>query len=398
MPDIFDRNGLVVKTLTESLSDLENGMKSIYGTDINVEQNSPDGQLIGIISQFGTDIRELLVQINASFDPDESEGVILDQRVVINKISRAGGTFTIQPVEITTDRTVTLQGLDGAFNDVNGTGFTVADDAGNQFILVDTITLVPGTYSLNFRARQIGRVEVTAGTITNAVTIVLGVITIFNSSSPLSVGQNQETDPQLRVRRQQSVSNESNGYLNGLLGNILALTGVTDAKVYENRSDATDSRGIPEHGTWLIVEGGSNQDIADVYYRKISYGSPMKGMVEIPITTPSNDIFTAKFDRPTAQDLWIRLKIQRTIPGFVFNEAFIKQYIAQTLEYQIGQYAETSRVTVVAIDAINAQGGSGVPVDVEISKDGVTYTDYLEVDTLDRKWTLDVSRILTSVV
>ena len=184
MPDILDANGLTVKTLTEIRTDLETAFKDIYGVDINIDQNSPDGQMIGILSQAFVDIRELATYIYNSFDPDNAIGRQLDSRVTINNIERQGGTYTITPIDITVDRTVSLNGLDADFDNPNGVGYTVQDDAGNQFVLIDSDTLTAGTHSLSFRSKEIGEVNVTVGTIVNPVTIVLGVTTINNSSAP----------------------------------------------------------------------------------------------------------------------------------------------------------------------------------------------------------------------
>lgn len=398
MPDIINANGLQVKTAEEIRQELENGLRNIYGADINLDQNSPDGQLVGILTQFSVDIRELAVQINNNFNPDRAFGRLLDERVVINDIERNGGTYTITDIDITVDRTVTLQGLDAAFNDINGQGYTVQDNAGNQFILIDTATITAGVHSLSFRARELGRVETTIGTITNPVTVVIGVTNIDNGSAPTTIGQAEETCAQLRVRRQRSVALSSTGYLNGLLGDVLALGGVTDAVLYENVTDSVDVDGIPAHGIWLVAEGGANTDIGNTIYENKSYGANMKGDVEVNIVTASGGLFVAKFDRPTAQDLYIRFEIQRTVPLYVFDLDSIKQYIVDNLVYSIGDYSETSLVTAQAVAGIANQGGGGVPINVELSDDDLVWTDFLEVPTLDSKWTLDVSRIEITVV
>lgn len=393
MVDVINANGLTISSLNEIIDDLETGLRTIYGADINIDQNSPDGQLINIIAQAAIDVRELAQQIYNGFDPDKAVGRVLDERVVINNIERQGGSFTIVPITIVVDRTVTLSGLDANFNSINGTGFTIQDDAGNQFILVDTETFTAGTYSRNFRARNIGAVETTVNTITNQTTIVLGVVSVNNPSAALEIGQNEETDAALRVRRQRSVAIASNGYLNGLLGVVLNLDGVTDAKLYENITNAVDANGIPAHGTWLIVEGGANTDIADAYYAKKSFGSDMKGIVEVDITTASGDIFTVKFDRPTAADLYIRFDIQPTTLTPTYDLDDIKAYIVANLSYNIGDFAETSSITTIAAAAIAAGGGGGVAVNVEISDDGLAWVDYLAVADLDEQWVVDTTRI-----
>lgn len=397
MPDVLDANGLQVATLPEIITTLKTGLQGIYGSDINVDSNSPDGQRVNIIAQMAVDIRELIVMVNNGFDPDLAIGRILDQRVPINNINRAGGTFTIQPVDITVNQTVDLEGLDGAANDVNGTGYTVQDGAGNQFILLDSTTLTAGLTTLNFRAKQIGLVNTTINTITNPVTIVVGVTTINNSSAALSIGQNEETDAQLRTRRQQSVAISSTGYLNGLLGDVLTLPGVTDAKLYENVTDTPDINGIPDHGIWLVVEGGADLDIGNEIYANKSYGANMKGAVEVDIVTPSGALFTALFDRPVAENLWIIFNLKRTTTLFVFDTDDIAAFIVENLTYTIGEFAETSRVTAAAVAAINNFGGGGVPIDVAISLDGISLTDYLETTNLNYKWTLDPSRISITV-
>lgn len=398
MADIIDESGLTIQTLSETIAELKTGLRGIYGEDINLDQNSPDGQLVNIFAQGAQDIRELAVQVFNSFDPDSAQGTVLDQRVVINNVVRQGGTFTITPVTFIVDRTVSLQGLDANFADINGSGFTVQDDAGNQFVLIDSGTFTAGTYSRNFRARQLGQVEVAVNTITSQTTVVLGVTSVNNPSAPLEIGQNEENDIQLRVRRARSPALSSNGFLNGLEAAVLSIEGVTDVKAYENVTDTVDADGIPAHGTWLIVEGGANTAIAQAYYAKKSYGSNLRGTVQVPIETPSGGVFTAKFDRPTAEDLHIRFEIKRTLPSAIFNQALIKDYIVANKTYSIGEFAETSSITGIALAAINDSGGGGVPINVEISNNGTTWVDFLEVTTLDRKFTLDDARITITVV
>jgi uncharacterized phage protein gp47/JayE len=393
MADLLNENGLQIKTLQEIVDDLEAGLRSIYGADINLDQNSPDGQMVGIFAQAAYDLRELAVTVNAFFDPDQALGAILDQRVALNNIARGGGTFTTVGITIIVDRTVDLQGLDENYNDLDATGFTVQDDAGNQFILVDSVTLTAGTHTLNFRAKELGAVLTTIATITNQTTIVLGVVSVNNASAALEVGQDEETDAALRVRRQKSVALASFGYLNGLEGAILNLDGVSDAKIYENVTNVTDADGIPAHGVWVIVEGGANSDIANLIYSKKSYGANMKGGVEINITTASGGVFTAKFDRPTADNLYIRFDIQPLESSASFNLTAIKAAVANDLVYKIGESAETATVTAAALTAINSLGGGGVPVNVEISDDGITWVDYLVTATKDNQWTLSTSDI-----
>lgn len=398
MPDIIDATGLTVQTAAEITANLVAGLQTIYGVDINVDQNSPDGQWVGILTQMGVDIRELAVAVNAGFDPDQAVGAILDQRVTINNIQRIGGTYTVQPIDITVNTTVALQGLDGNFSDPNGTGYTVQDSAGNQFILSASVTLTAGTSTQDFRAQQIGQVNVPIDTITNPVTIIPGVVSVNNSSAAISVGQNQETDGQLRLRRQKSIALASNGYLNGLLGTVLALPGVTEAVLYENATGTTDANGIPGHSIWLVVAGGATSDIANALYGKKSAGSGMKGAITFDITTASGALFVAKWDNPSPEPLYIKFTIKTTVTGFSFDQTAIKTTMANNLAYGIGAFADTSEPTLQAVLAIAAQGGGGVPVLMQISNDGSSWTDYLTPTDVGTQFTVAIANIDITVV
>lgn len=377
MTDVLDENGLQVSTVTELLEQLVTDFQSIYGTDINLDQSSPDGQLLNIFAQAGVDVREILTQVYNSFDPDSCSGDVLDARCEINNIFRKGATWTIVPIDITTDRTISLQGLDDNFNDPNATAYTVQDNVGNQFLLISSQQLNAGTHRVLFRAKDLGAVQTSLNTITTPVTIVLGVTAVNNPVVPTEVGENEESDYDLKIRRRQSVAIGSSGYLNGLLATVLQLEGVTDAALYENFTDNTDENGTPGHCMWLVVEGGSSADIADAIYRKKSYGCNMRGDISYTITTVSNQQFIAKWDEPTIQPLYIKFTIQPTSSLVQFDLDAIAEYIENGESFKIGQGAETATVTGLAQAAIDANGGNGYATNVLISTDQVNWVEYV---------------------
>ena len=377
MTDVLDSNGLQVSTSAELVEQLVSAWQAIYGTDINLDQSTPDGQLLNIFAQGGTDIRELLTQIYNSFDPDNCSGAVLDARCAINNVFRKGATWTIVPIDITTDRTVVLEGLDDNFNDVNATSYTVQDNVGNQFYLITTQTLSVGTTRVLFRAKELGNVQTSLNTITTPVTVVLGVTSVNNPVAPTQVGEDEESDYDLKIRRRQSVSIGSSGYLNGLLATVLQLDGVTDAALYENYTNTTDANGTPAHCMWLVVEGGASSEIADAIYRKKSYGCNMRGDITYTITTVSQQQFIAKWDEPTVQPLYIKFTIQPTSATVRFDTDAIKTYILGKEAFKIGQGAETASITAIAQEAIDANGGNGYATGVLISTDQINWEEYI---------------------
>ena len=181
MPNSFDSFGLQTLTQNEIVENLTKKFQEIYGEDINVESNSPDGQLINIFAQMLEDYYEVLSQVNASFDPDQAIGTVLDQRCALNGVQRKAGTYTYVMIDVTADRSVTLQGLDQ--NSVEES-YTISDNEGNQFVLANTSSISSGVSSLRFRAVNVGNIEILPNTITTPVTVILGVKEVNNPSGP----------------------------------------------------------------------------------------------------------------------------------------------------------------------------------------------------------------------
>jgi uncharacterized phage protein gp47/JayE len=386
--------GLEIDSLQTIITTLEDGLKGIYGNDINVDSNSPDGQLINIEAVTVRDILVLLQNINASFDPDQAQGIVLDQRVAINNIQRLGATYTFQDVTITVDRAVSLQGLDADANDPDGVGFTVADSEGNQFILLDTQTPVSaGSYTYSFRAKDLGAIETTINTITIAQTVVAGVTGVNNSTVQSSLGQNEESDFQLRERRKQSTANRSKASIEGVLSNILQIDGVVNAVVYENDTDSVDANGLLPHSLYAVVLGGANTDIADIISKYKSVGCNMNGDVEVDVEI-ANSTYIMKFDRPEDIPLYIRFSIKPLFTGLTFDQDEIKDYIVANKVFDIGEIALADDLSEIAKDAIIATSGDvGAIVNLEISDDDATWTYFVEVGALKEKWNLATANI-----
>jgi len=306
MPNSIDAQGIHVASRDELVAKYTAAFQAIYGADIDLDSDTPDGQMIGIIIQDILDLEDLLVQVYNMFDPDNAIGAVLDQRVAINGIQRQGGTFTIQPIVIGTSQPVNLYGLDQSDQPV----FTVADQAGNQYQLqVTSLGFNPGSggSALNFQAADPGAVQSSLGTITVPVTIVLGVTSISNASAPSTVGVNEESDAQLKVRRQKSVSLSSQGYLAGLLAALENIPGMEAAFVYENDTASTDGNGVPGHSIWVITSGTATAaNIAQAIYDKRNAGCGMFGTQTYAITQADGTQFIVSWDDVESENLFIK--------------------------------------------------------------------------------------------
>jgi uncharacterized phage protein gp47/JayE len=393
MPDLLDENGLTIQSLTEIIAELEAGMKAIYGDDINVDADSPDGQMINLFSQACIDIREVIEDIYTSMDPDQASGVVLDQRVALNGIMRNGGTYTIAPVEITVDRAVSLIGLDTLSDaleaDFPANVYTVKDDAGTQFVLLDSVNIAAaGTDTYDFRAVNIGAVLVEVGTITTPVTVIAGVTTIANASAASTQGVDEESDTALKIRRRKSTAISSIGYLDSIESNILALDGVTACVVDENVTNITDANGTPAHYIWVIVEGGDDDEIAEAIYATKSSGSGMRGDTVVAVARPNSRTIDISFDRPADENLHIRFNVVEKNGGVIDTDN-LASLIVENIIYNVGDSASGDDITAYVKSVNTNYRVTGM----EVSANGSSWYEVVAPTAVNYKFVLSTARI-----
>lgn len=365
--------GLQTKDNEILVNDLKTGFTNIYsqnGEELNFDSNTPDGQLIELLAFAGTTIREMITEVYNSCDPDKCVGSVQDNRYQINYLTRKEGSYTIQNIAVTVNQTVELTGLDASYNEADASAYAVSDNNGNVWYLIDSNTLTPGTHNLDFRAEEMGAIIPTVGTIVNPVTIIPGVISVINNVGPTSIGVEEESDADFRIRRQRSVTLASRNNIDAIEANLLALDGVVDVYIHENRTNEVDNTNTPPHSIWAIVQGGANTEIANIIYENIG-GAGTKGEVIVPITTSSLEEIEIKFDRELIVPLFIKFDLKPITELGEINLEGVKEYIAENLSYDIGENAETSKITQICADALLSQGGNGYALNIEISKGGI---------------------------
>lgn len=272
MTNSISATGLKTDTRDELLEFFTLSYQTIYGNDINIETSTPDGQQINIYIQSVLDLLNFITQVYSSFDPDNAIGNVLDQRVAINGIQRQAATYTTTNVTIVLSGNCNLDGMDQSASPI----FTVADGQGNQWQLITSQSgLTPGTYVFTFQSANPGKVTPTPNNITIPVTIVLGVQSINNPTTYLTLGLAEESDAALKIRRSKSVSLASQGYFQGLTAALENIPGITSALVKENDGVSTDTFGIPGHSIWVIVSGNPSVPLSVAYNSgtTYSYGS-----------------------------------------------------------------------------------------------------------------------------
>lgn len=387
MPNIIDGNGLQVNSLNEILTALTNAFNNIYGANINLDQNTPDAQLINVFAQILVSYSELLQDINASFDPDQAVGVILDQRVKLNGITRRLGTKTITNIKVTFNGSATLKGQD--LYPIEEC-FKVSDNSGNALVPINTVSGVDGDLlTVPFIAINYGALNFTEGSITNIDTPIGGVENVTNlATETTDIGSDEESDTSLRVRRA-SAAEQIGG-----LGAIETLrqaifntsSDIQYVGVEENDGDTIDILDIPAKGIWIIIRGAfKSEDVANAIYKYRIAGTPMRHIEDsssssgeestefaYPVTKPDGTTFMAYWS--TAKEKNIYCKITCSILNEPLVDENIKNIISGTTMPETKQVLSTTTI----INNLTKSIPNIVISSVELSNDGVGWASFVQ--------------------
>lgn len=387
----FTADGIEVQTYEEIFDELAAGYRLIYGNDINLDQDSPDGQRVGIEAKARLDLQTFALALYNSFDVDLSEGLTLDLVIKFIGLFRRPASQSQWDLNITTDRNLTL-----------ASDYTVQDDVGQNWQVASSVDLLTGTTLVSFLAVDYGAIEGLTGAVIDQATVVIGVTSIAAPGDAV-VGIEEETDPELRIRRNKSLRNAAYSVVGGMFAKLANLPGVTDVDVIENDTDVLDAvRNIKAHTIWPVVEGGDVADIVEVLAKNKTGGTGIKGAIETvyvenfikPDGSTKIINHTTRFDRPVLTPLYINITATRKDSLVPIDIDLLKAKLASK-KYAIGENAIASELYQFGYLA----GDTFVLSDLEISDDDITFTDENLIIPAGAKFTIDVADIdVTEVV
>ena len=361
----INENGLLIDEFSTIYNRLADKFKLIYGQDINLEQNSPDGQLLGIITNEIYDLQTLILHIYNSFDPDLAQGVELNKLLKLIAQTRRASTKSIVDITIVANANVTLP-----------SDYTIIDENKNEWVINDETTLISGTNIISFNAVNFGAIEASANTINDVVT-VFPEITSVNNALPAEVGRDEESDVLLRKRRNNLLSVNSNSTIAGVYSKLFLLDTVTDAVIYENATDTYDAlKDLNAHTLWCIIDGGSIDEITKIIATDKTIGTDLKGTISnnyVEIFLKADGTTRAlthivKFDRPTEIPLYIKLTVSKKIITDIIDMDAIKNKLVEKL-YSINEKATATELYAYVYSA----GNTFIASNLEVSKDNITF-------------------------
>jgi uncharacterized phage protein gp47/JayE len=342
----IDANGITAPTYADVFAFLQGQYRSIYGADIYLEPDSQDGQLLGVFAKAISDVNSVAIAIYRSFSPATAQGDALSSNVKINGIARKVASYSSADLVLVGQAGATI--TSGAAKDGNGV----------KWLLPATVTLpLSGTITVTATCATIGAIVARVGTINQIATPALGWQSVTNPADA-AVGAPVEADAALRQRQAVSTALPSLTVLDGIIGAVANVAGVTRYAPYENDTNATDEHGVPAHSISLVVEGGDAMAIANAIASKKTPGAGTWGTTQVAVTDIYGRPISISFYRPMAAPISATVTLKALAGYTTQTSQQIQQAVSDYVNgVQIGGGLSGSVEWGDALTAANSVGG-----------------------------------------
>jgi len=378
--------GLAIQDLATIRSELAADVRAKTGiaTLLVDDDSSPLGQLLGVLAERESLIQELLADVYLSAYVVSATGAALDVAVAKAGLTRNAATYGYVDIAVTNPNppaggplTVPAGALiELPTGDRWGaeTGGAVADGA---------------TVTMRFISLASGAIEAAAGSTWSWVTSFLGSaeLTMANAAAAVA-GAARETDAALRLRYFQALSQAGAGTVRAVLANVLALSSVVQARVYEND---TNSMGIsspeaigtlPAHSLLVVARGTySAADIAAVIFASKPAGILAYGTSSATVTDDEGVPHVVSWMNATPLVCTLVLTITGSSAGY--NDAVKAAVIAYTDSLGMGDDVLHVRIVAAVLGAaVGATAVSGTLNGVALSLSGALAVSYNQYPSL----------------
>lgn len=335
---LVTETGISAPSYEEIYEYLKSRMRAIFGDDINLDADTQDGQMVGIVAAAISDVNAQAIAVYNAYNPTTAKGVALDFAVKVNGITRQAASHSQVDLRIVGQAGTHI---------VNGVAL---DEAENKWNLPADVVVPPaGEITVTAIAAEEGNIRAPAGTVNRIGTPTLGWQTVENilAAEP---GAPVQTDLELRVQQSKSTALPSVSLWEGIIGSLLTTAGVRRVSGIKNDGDTPTTEGVPGHSIAMIVDGGEVADIAKTIFLKKGEGVGTYGSTSYNYLDTYGFPNTIKFSRPTVVPAYCKLTISPAADYLSSAEEEIKaRIVAYINSLDIGESVNIARVLASAV-------------------------------------------------
>lgn len=286
----FTNAGVDIASFTQIRDAITTRYKEVYGQDIDltVTPTNADGIFVNDLALMVNNILQSIKTMYANLDVNTASGVYLDNLCRLSNIVRkpAMPSNVYITVKNIGNDPITIK----KSSDIDGTTFV--DVSGSEWLYEgdDVILNAGNSQSIQVFSSIAGEVEAVAGSIVQAIGNQYLEVT---QPTNANLGNDAETDSELRARRAQSVGATGATVLEALVGALLNITAIRDVKIYNNNTTsnmtALDDTVIGPHSIYVIVRREDGIAVPDA-----TIGQLISDMLTPGIGTTESAVATKK--------------------------------------------------------------------------------------------------------
>lgn len=305
--DLVTSTGVVVPDTAVLRQDVAAEYKRIFGADLDVSPETPQGRLIEVNALNRSNTIMLNALMANQINPDVATGVFLDA------IAALTDCYRVKATKSTVTGTLT-----GAAGTVIPAGARARTMAGDIFYLENAVTLpLSGVGTGIFLSRADGSVAAPAGSLNSIADGILGWETVHNDTAAV-LGADEQSDRDLRIQRRRTLFTGA-AYLGALQSAVWRVPNVKGVLALDNNSGETvtkDNVSLKPHSIYVAVYGGEDDAIALALYKTKTVGADYNGNTVVAIRESENGReYAVTFNRPTVINIKVEITIEAVTPA-----------------------------------------------------------------------------------
>lgn len=389
MTDVYTyttSTGVITTDTSTILTGVQDEYKSLFGANLNVDPDTPQGILITAETASRTAVADNNAAVANQINPNLAGGVWLDALMALTGSYRLAGAPSL-----------VLATISGVAGTVVPAGSQASETLNNAvFETTQAVTIPTGGVlaGVEFQSVVDGAITCAAGTLTQIVNGVLGWETVTNPDEAIT-GTLTQSDVAARQARRNTLAAQGTGLAEAITSALYLTPGVTSLTFRENVESTTqviDGVTMVPHSLYTCVAGtASSLDIATTLTNTKSGGCAYNNGLGIPVQQAvlnqySGQTITVLFDRPSTVDIVMTITVSELssvqdlqtavrnavvayangeveyMSGFVVGAAVSPFQIAAAITQQIaGIFVQEVQISISAVSQVgDLTNGSSV--------------------------------------
>lgn len=344
--------GLVLPRAADFLTRIRNEYESRTDLTIDWDADTFLGEISGIVSEELGMLSEIIQDVYDARDPNNATGTQLDSISGLSGVARDPATYSIAEV-----------GLSGTAGTVIPAGSELRDPSSDELWTTNSDALLDGTGSATVEASppETGPINLSSVPLTWTIVTPVTGWDAAETTTNESPGQNEETDAELRIKREEALAATGGNSLPAIRSNVLDLDFVQQAVVIDNDTsvDQTISGLTLRDKSYAVVTypggfaGTRETELANTIYDVAPPGIYLNGDNSITVTGEDGHDKMVRWYYATEVPLDVQVEVNMADGGAIppsIQAAIEDDVEAYFDQLQLGETVYPLRVTGIVAD------------------------------------------------